>query len=53
MAQTVSRANCDLDLRTDKRGRPYTLVCTKNRASFERRVRQRTQDLEHRARLGG
>lgn len=51
MAHTVSRAKCDLDLTTDKRGRPYTLVCTKNQASFERRVAQRAQDLGHRDRL--
>jgi len=51
VAHEVSRANCDLDLSTEKRGRPYTLVCTKNRASFERRVRQRTQDLDYRGRL--
>jgi predicted 2-oxoglutarate/Fe(II)-dependent dioxygenase YbiX len=47
----VQRARCDLDLRTDKRGRPYTLLCTKNQASYERRVRQRQLDLEHRGRL--
>jgi predicted 2-oxoglutarate/Fe(II)-dependent dioxygenase YbiX len=53
VAQTASRANCDLDLTTDKRGRPYTLVCTKNRASFERRLHQRGHDLKHHARLVG
>ncbi|MGE5152720.1 MAG: 2OG-Fe(II) oxygenase [Bdellovibrio bacteriovorus] len=53
VAQTVGRAGCDLDLTTDKRGRPYTLVCTKNQASYERRVRQRAEDLKHRTRLGG
>jgi hypothetical protein len=30
---------------TEKRGRPYSLICTKNQASYERRVRQREQDL--------
>lgn len=50
----VARASrSDLDLTTDKRGSPHTLVCTENQASFERPVRQRTQDLEHRKRLGG
>ena len=48
---TVTRARCDLDLTTDKRGRPYTLVCTKNQASYDRRARQRKQDLEDLARL--
>jgi len=42
---------CDLDLTTDKRGRPYTLVCTKNQASYDRRAKQRKQDLEDLARL--
>ncbi len=37
--------------RPNKRGRPYTLVCTKNQASFQRRVRQREQDLGQREQL--
>jgi predicted 2-oxoglutarate/Fe(II)-dependent dioxygenase YbiX len=48
---TVTRARCDLDLTTDRRGRPYTLVCTKNQASYDRRAKQRAQDLENLARL--
>jgi hypothetical protein len=28
---TVRQARCDLDLTTDRRGRPYTLVCTRTR----------------------
>jgi hypothetical protein len=51
VTQSVTRQRCDLDLRTDKRGSPYTLVCTKNQASFDRRVLQRESDLEHRRRL--
>ena len=35
---TIKRARCDLDVTTDRRGRPYTLVCTKNQASYDRRV---------------
>ena len=53
VADVATRSACDLDLDTDKRGRPYTLVCTKNRASYERRVQQRAQDLEQRGTLGG
>ena len=49
--QSVRRYRCDLDLTTDQRGRPYTLVCTKNQASYQRRVRQREQDLMHRTQL--
>ena len=36
---------------TDRRGRPYSLVCTKNQASYERRAKQRRQDTENLARL--
>jgi hypothetical protein len=47
----VRRDQCDLDLSTERRGSPHTLVCTKNQASYLRRVRQRQQDLAHRERL--
>jgi hypothetical protein len=42
---TIRSAKCDIDMTTEKRGRPYSLICTKNQASYERRVRQREQDL--------
>ncbi len=42
---TIANSGCDLDTVTSTKGRPYTLVCTKNRASYERRVQQRQQDL--------
>ncbi len=48
---TVKRAGCDVDTATDRRGRPYSLVCTKNQASYERRAKQRRQDTENLARL--
>ncbi|MFL5256300.1 MAG: 2OG-Fe(II) oxygenase [Rhodopila sp.] len=44
--ETIREAGCDVDTRTDQRGRPYSLVCTKNQASYERRVIQRDQDLK-------
>ena len=50
---TVRQVRCDLDLATDRRGRPYTLVCTKNQASYDRRAKQRKQDVEDLARLDG
>ncbi len=50
---SIRRSQCDLDYATDKRGRPYTLVCKKNQASYERRVRQRENDLANRDRLRG
>lgn len=51
--QSVRSAACDLDLRTERRGSPHTLVATKNQASYERRARQRRQDLENVSALGG
>lgn len=48
----VQRARADLDLTTEHQGRPFSLVCTKNQASYQCRVRQRDDDLAHRARLG-
>jgi len=44
--EAIRRGRCDLDCTTDKRGRPYSLVCTKNRASYDRRAAQRLQDLK-------
>ncbi|MBS0642226.1 MAG: 2OG-Fe(II) oxygenase, partial [Proteobacteria bacterium] len=48
---TVRAAHCDVDLVTEKRGTPHTLIATKNHASYERRVRQRREDLAHIATL--
>jgi predicted 2-oxoglutarate/Fe(II)-dependent dioxygenase YbiX len=51
--EIIRQACCDLDTTTDRRGRPYSLVCTKNQASYERRARQRQQDLQDMALLEG
>ena len=48
---TIQTAKCDVDTETEQRGRPYSLICTKNQASYQRRVAQRTQDLRDEARL--
>ena len=40
------RAGSDLDTTTDRRGRPYSLVCTKYQASYDRRAKQRRRDLK-------
>ncbi len=48
---SIRRHRCDLELTTDKQGRPYALLCTKNQASFRRRVQQRERDLAHQERL--
>lgn len=36
---------------TERRGRPYTLVCTKTKASYERAVEAHHLDLDHRAKI--
>jgi hypothetical protein len=48
---TIRNAGCDLDTATERHGRPYSLICTKNQASYERKVTQRTKDLADLARL--
>jgi hypothetical protein len=48
---SIRRDHCDVSHETDRRGSPHALVCTKNQASFERRVAQRQKDLEDQARL--
>lgn len=47
----IYAAKLDLDGRTIESGRPYSLVLTKNQASYERRVKQRTADLDALERL--
>jgi hypothetical protein len=51
LEESIRRSGCDLDLVTDRRGRPYSLVCTKNQASYDRRAQQRQRDLTHLAQL--
>ena len=51
VTDTIRRNKCDVNTRTDKQGRPYKLICTKNQASYERRAKQRKQDLKHLAKL--
>ncbi|MDS4041453.1 MAG: 2OG-Fe(II) oxygenase [Candidatus Competibacter sp.] len=50
---SIKRAGSDVDRMTDRHGRPYTLICTKNQASYERRAQQRKKDLAEAARLEG
>lgn len=48
---SIRSNGCDVDCATEKRGRPYGLVCTKNQASYEKRALQRKKDLKEQARL--
>ncbi|MEJ0016430.1 MAG: 2OG-Fe(II) oxygenase [Acetobacteraceae bacterium] len=51
--QVIRNAAADVDAMTESRGRPYSLFCTKNQASYDRRAAQREQDLKDIARLEG
>ena len=43
--QIIERHRLDLDHVTERRGRPYTLVCTKNRATHKRRLAEYAEDV--------
>ena len=49
---TIKKGRCDVDFTTERKGSPHALVCTKNQASYEARVRQRRADLDDLALLG-
>jgi hypothetical protein len=46
LENSIRQGHCDLDLRTERRGSPYTLVCTKNTASYKARLQQYHQDQD-------
>jgi hypothetical protein len=48
---SIRLGRCDVDISTERKGSPHVLVCTKNLASYERRVAQRRSDLDDLARL--
>ncbi len=53
---TIKNDQCDVDTVVERKGSPHVLVCTKNQASFERRVAQRkldVRDLERLAQASG
>ncbi|HEY4302346.1 MAG TPA: 2OG-Fe(II) oxygenase [Candidatus Didemnitutus sp.] len=43
--QAIDRAGLDMTHVTERKGRPYTLVCTKTRATYERTLRRYRADL--------
>jgi len=53
LENTIRKSGSDLNFTTLRRSSPHSLVCTKNQASYERRARQRTKDLEDLARIDG
>jgi len=44
--ESIKRNACDVDCETSRHGRPYSLVCTKNQASYDRRAKQHKLDLD-------
>ncbi|MDL2358608.1 MAG: 2OG-Fe(II) oxygenase [Pseudomonadota bacterium] len=53
VARTIADDRCDVDHVTLKRGSPHELVCTKNTASYQRRVAERVRDQDAVRRLAG
>lgn len=47
LEENVRRGHCDLDLRTERKGSPHTLVCTKNTASYKAQLGKYHQDQVH------
>ena len=48
---SIRQGRCDVDCSTERKGSPHVLLCTKNQASYERRVAQRRADLDDLTRL--
>lgn len=48
---SIRRDACDVNTETLRHTRPYELRCTKNQASYQRRVEQRERDLQNEAQL--
>jgi hypothetical protein len=40
LEHTIQQHRCDLDCKTEKKGSPYSLVCTKNTASYNAKLKQ-------------
>ena len=53
LRQEVARSGIDMRCETERRGRPFTLVCIKTRASHEKRLRQYDDDIAEIRRLVG
>jgi len=51
--RTIDAHGLDIDHETERRGRPFTLVCTKNRRSHERRLAEYGDDVVWMRRLIG
>ena len=47
LRQLINDLNLDIDYVTERKGSPYKLVCTKNRAGHERRLDEYSLDLDY------
>ncbi|MDH5340843.1 MAG: 2OG-Fe(II) oxygenase, partial [Rubrivivax sp.] len=52
VAESIRQGHLDVDCTTERKGSPHVLVCSKNQASYQRRVAQRRADLDDLQRLG-
>ena len=43
----IQRQGLDISYETERTGRPYKLICTKTRASYEQRLEQYSEDIAH------
>ncbi len=46
LEKVIENGNLDIDCHTVTKGRPYTLVCTKNRATFKKQLEQYDKDIK-------
>ena len=44
---TIKIRQLDIDCRTERKGSPHILICTKNRATYERRCAEYAEDVSH------
>ena len=51
LRRRIEQGGIDIVCETERRGRPYTLVCVKTRGAFERRLRQYGDDIVEMRRL--
>jgi hypothetical protein len=49
--EMIRTKRCDLTHVTERRGSPYTLVCTKTTGSYNRKCKRRKRDLQHLSRI--
>ena len=44
---TIRIRQLDIDCRTERKGSPHILICTKNRATYQRRCAEYAEDIAH------